>query len=56
VYLRPILSPIHPNRNAPSGRIRNPAVNSAIVLKSAATGWVFSKNFTDSTAAKLPKM
>ena len=26
-------SPIHPNRNAPSGRIRNPAVNSAMVLK-----------------------
>ena len=56
VYLRPTRSPIHPNRNAPSGRIRNPAVNSAIVLSSAATGWDFSKNLTDKTAAKLPKI
>jgi hypothetical protein len=56
VYLRPIRSPIHPNRNAPNGRIKNPAVNSAIVLSSAATGWLCSKNLTDNTAAKLPKI
>ncbi len=56
VYLRPTRSPSHPNRNAPSGRIRKPAVNSAIVLSSAATGWLFSKNLTDKTAAKLPKI
>ncbi len=56
VYLRPTLSPSHPNRNAPNGRIRNPAVKSAIVLSRAATGWVFSKNLTASTAAKLPKI
>src|SRR5262249_21290004 len=56
VYLRPMRSPIHPKRNAPSGRIRNPAVNSAIVLSKAATGWDFSKNLTDKTAAKLPKI
>ena len=56
VYLRPTRSPIQPNRNAPNGRIRNPAVNSAIVLSSAATGWLFSKNLTDKTAAKLPKI
>ena len=56
VYLRPIRSPIHPNRNAPNGRIRNPAVNSAIVLSRAATGWLCSKNLTDKTAAKLPKI
>jgi len=56
VYLRPMRSPIHPKRNAPNGRIRNPAVNSAIVLSRAATGWDFSKNLTDNTAAKLPKM
>ena len=56
VYLRPTLSPSHPNRNAPNGRIKNPAVNKAIVLKRAATGCVFSKNLTDSTAAKLPKI
>ena len=29
---------------------------SAIVLSSAATGWLFSKNLTDSTAAKLPNI
>ena len=56
VYLRPMRSPIQPNRNAPSGRIRKPAVNSAMVLSSAATGWLFSKNLTDNTAAKLPKI
>ena len=56
VYLRPTRSPSHPNKKAPSGRIRNPAVNRAIVLSSAATGWVLSKNFTDRIAAKLPKM
>src|SRR6516164_7530898 len=44
VYLRPTRSPTQPNRNAPNGRMRKPAVNRAIVLKSAATGWVFSKN------------
>ena len=44
VYLRPTRSPSQPNRNAPSGRIRDPAVNSAIVLSRAATGWVCSKN------------
>jgi hypothetical protein len=38
VYLRPTRSPSHPNRKAPSGRIRKPAVKSAIVLSSAATG------------------
>ena len=56
VYLRPTRSPSHPNRNAPNGRIRNPAVNSAIVLSSAATGWLFSKNLAASTVAKLPKI
>src|SRR5262249_48940748 len=56
VYLRPTRSPIQPNRNAPNGRIRKPAVNSAIVLRRAATGWDFSKNLTDRIAAKLPKM
>ncbi len=56
VYLRPTLSPSHPNKKAPKGRIRKPAVNRAIVLRSAATGWVLSKNFTDKIAAKLPKM
>ena len=35
---------------------RNPAVNSAIVLSRAATGWLFSKNLTDKIAAKLSKM
>ena len=34
----------------------NPAVNSAIVLSRAATGWDCSKNLTDRTAAKLPKI
>ena len=56
VYLRPTTSPSQPNKNAPNGRTRNPAVNSAIVLSSAATGWLFSKNLTDKIAAKLPKM
>ena len=56
VYLRPMRSPIQPNRKAPSGRMRKPAVNSAIVLSNAATGWLFSKNLTDKIAAKLPKM
>ncbi len=56
VYLRPTRSPSHPNKKAPNGRIRKPAVNSAIVLSSAATGWVLSKNLTDRIAAKLPKM
>ena len=56
VYLRPMRSPIHPNRNAPNGRTRKPAVNSAMVLSSAATGWALSKNLTDNTAAKLPKI
>jgi hypothetical protein len=28
----------------------------AMVLSSAATGWVLSKNFTDRIVAKLPKM
>ena len=56
VYLRPTTSPSQPNTNAPNGRTRNPAVNSAIVLSSAATGWLFSKNLTDKIAAKLPKM
>src|SRR6266850_8407786 len=56
VYLRPTRSPIHPKRNAPSGRIKNPAVNRAIVLSRAATGWDCSKNLTDRTAAKLPKI
>ena len=56
VYLRPTRSPIQPNRKAPNGRTRNPAVNSAMVLSSAATGWLFSKNLTDKTAAKLPKI
>src|SRR6267378_1391415 len=56
VYLRPTRSPIHPKRNAPSGRIRNPAVNSAIVLSRAATGLDCSKNLTDRTAARLPKI
>jgi hypothetical protein len=40
---QPPAQPIHPKRNAPKGRIRNPAVNSAIVL-SRATGWLCSKN------------
>jgi hypothetical protein len=31
-------------------------VNSAIVLNSAATGLVWSKNLTDKIAARLPKM
>ena len=31
-------------------------MNSAIVLSSAATGWLFSKNLTDKTAAKLPNI
>jgi hypothetical protein len=31
-------------------------VNSAIVLSSAATGLLFSKNLADNTTAKLPKM
>jgi hypothetical protein len=56
VYLRPTRSPIQPNRNAPNGRIKKPAVNSAIVLSSAATGWLFSKNLTDKIAARLPKI
>ena len=56
VYLRPTRSPSHPKRNAPRGRTRKPAVNNAIVLSSAATGFVFEKNFTASTAARLPKI
>jgi hypothetical protein len=56
VYLRPTRSPTHPNRNAPTGRIKKPAVNRAIVLNRAATGCDFSKNLTESTAAKLPKI
>ena len=56
VYLRPTRSPSQPNTNAPSGRTRNPAVNSAIVLSRAATGWLFSKNLTDKIVAKLPKI
>ncbi len=56
VYLRPIRSPIQPKTKAPKGRTRNPAVNNAIVLSRAATGWVLSKNLTARTAAKLPKM
>ena len=49
-------SPSQPNTNAPNGRTRNPAVNSAIVLSRAATGWLFSKNLTDKIAAKLPNI
>ena len=56
VYLRPTRSPSQPNTKAPNGRTRNPAVNSAIVLSSAATGWLFSKNLTDKIVAKLPKI
>ncbi len=56
VYLRPTQSPSQPNTKAPNGRTRNPAVNSAIVLSSAATGWLFSKNLTDKIVAKLPKI
>ena len=56
VYLRPTTSPSQPNTNAPNGRTRNPAVNSAIVLSRAATGWLFSKNLTDKIVAKLPKI
>ena len=56
VYLRPTRSPSQPKRKAPSGRIRKPAVKRAIVLRSAATGWALSKNFTDRMAARLPKI
>ena len=56
VYLRPTTSPSQPNTNAPNGRTRNPAVNSAIVLSRAATGWLLSKNLTDKIVAKLPKI
>ena len=56
VYLRPTRSPSQPNTKAPNGRTRNPAVNSAIVLSRAATGWLFSKNLSDKIVAKLPKM
>jgi len=56
VYLRPTRSPMRPNSSAPRGRIRKPMVKSATVLRKAATGWVFSKNLTASTEARLPKM
>ena len=56
VYLRPTTSPSQPNTNAPNGRIRNPAVNSAIVLSRAAMGLLFSNNLTDKIVAKLPKI
>jgi hypothetical protein len=56
VYLRPTLSPIRPNRRAPSGRIRNRPRTARSVLRKAATGWLFSKNLTDRIAARLPKM
>ena len=56
VYLRPTTSPSQPNTNAPNGRTRKPAVNSAIVLSRAATGWLLSKNLTDKIVAKLPKI
>ena len=56
VYLRPTMSPSQPNTKAPSGLTRNPAVNSAMVLSRAATGWLFSKNLTDKIVARLPKI
>ena len=56
VYLRPTRSPSQPNTNAPNGRTRNPAVNSAIVLSRAAMAWLLSKNLTDKIVAKLPKI
>jgi hypothetical protein len=41
VYFRPVLSPSHPKKNAPSGRIRKPTEKIATVLRKAATGWSF---------------
>jgi len=55
VYLRPTRSPTRPKTSAPSGRIRKPMVKRAIVLSSAATGCVGSKNLTDRMEARLPK-
>ncbi len=56
VYLRPTRSPTRPNTKAPKGRIRNPAVNVPTVLMSALPEAPAAKNFTDRSAAKLPKM
>jgi len=56
VYFRPTLSPSQPKTKAPSGRMRNPTEKRATVLRNAATGWLFSKNFTARIAARLPKM
>jgi hypothetical protein len=57
VNLRPTRSPTQPNRKAPKGRIRNPAVKIPTVVISAALGWPFSKNLTDKIdTAKRPKI
>ncbi len=56
VYLRPMRSPTRPNRNAPNGRIRNPAVKVPTVLMSAAPDVPSAKNLTARMVAKLPKM
>ena len=56
VYFRPILSPIRPKINAPSGLIRKPMVNKATVSRNADTGLALEKNCCDRTLARLPKI
>ena len=56
VYLRPIISPILPNTNAPNGRTTRPAEKVANVARKAATGFSFGKNCVEIIVAKLPKI
>src|SRR5712675_236913 len=55
VYLRPTTSPSQPNTNAPNGRTRNPAVNSAIVLSRAATGVALIEEFDRQDRGQAPE-